>query len=418
MNRVYKVIYNRARNLYQVVSEITHSRGKAQTVTARQRHERLTTSILIALLAMGTSLPVGWADDTTVADAKVDASNIGANLQSADGTTAATDEEKKKNEEAWGNAIGLGAVASGDSRLVSGKTMYTELRSGITSANTIDAGKTVAQNLNALDQAIGKIAADGTYNYIAAPNPISTNLTTLDTQVKTNSDRIGTLDANGNYIQKDASISSNLSTLDTHVKTNTDAISTNTTNISANKTAIAELKTSTTTNLATKADVDASNLTSLSNTELTAWGNALGKGTIAAGSKQLVTGETIYNELTNELTPTGTVYYIGSAKTTAARLTTLDNTLKTFADQLGVDLSNNTNLANQLYKYFKVNPKVTTDTTTTYDHDAAANGTNSVAIGPSAQAGEKTTDTTTSTTTVTGGTSSTAIGDSAKANGN
>lgn len=69
MNRVYKVIYNRARNLYQVVSEITHSRGKARTVTARQRHERLTTSILIALLAMGTSLPVGWAADPAVSTA-------------------------------------------------------------------------------------------------------------------------------------------------------------------------------------------------------------------------------------------------------------------------------------------------------------------------------------------------------------
>lgn len=402
MNRVYKVIYNRARNLYQVVSEITHSRGKARTVTARQRQERLTTSILIALLAMGTSLPVGWADDTTVADAKVDASNIGANLQPADRTTAVTDEEKKKNEEAWGNAIGLGAVASGDSRLVSGKTMYTELRSGMTSANTIAAGNTVAANLSALDQAI---------------STETTARTNADTAL---SDRIGTLDASGKYIQKDASISSNLSTLDTQVKSNANAIqtnasniSTNTTNISANKTAIDELKTSTTTNLATKADVNASNLKSLSDADLTAWGTALGKGTIAAGSKQLVTGETIYNELK----PTGTVYYIGSAKTTAARLTTLDNTLKTFADQLGVDLSNNTNLANQLYKYFKVNPKVTTDTTTTYEPDAAANGTKSVAIGPSAQAGEKTTDTTTSTTTVTGGTSSTAIGDSAVSNG-
>lgn len=371
MNRVYKVIYNRARNLYQVVSEIVHSRGKTKSLTAQHRHDRLTTSILIALFAMGTSLPVGWAADTTVADAKVNASNIGANLQPADGTTIVTDDEKKSNEEAWGNAIGLGAVASGDSRLVSGETMYTELRSGITSTNTIAAGETVAQNLNALDQAI---------------STETTARTNADTAL---SDRIGTLDANGNYIQKDASISSNLSTLDTHVKTNTDAIQ-------------------------TKADVNASNLTSLSDTELTAWGNALGKGTIAAGSKQLVTGETIYNELK----PTGTVYYIGSATTTAARLTTLDNTLKTFADQLGVDLSNNTNLANQLYKYFKVNPKVTTtNTTTTYDHDAAANGTNSVAIGPSAQAGEKTTDATTSATTVTGGTSSTAIGDSAKANG-
>ena len=403
MNRVYKVIYNRARNLYQVVSEITHSRGKARTVTARQRHERLTTSILIALLAMGTSLPVGWAADTTVADAKVNASNIGANLQLADGTTAVIDEEKKTNEEAWGKAIGLGAVAFDDSRLVSGKTMYTELRSGITSTNTIAAGNTVATNLSALDQAI---------------STETTARTNADTAL---SDRIGTLDASGKYIQKDASISSNLSTLDTQVKSNANAIqtnasniSTNTTNISANKTAIDELKTSTTTNLATKADVNASNLKRLSDADLTAWGTALGKGTIAAGSEQLVTGKTIYDELT----PTGTVYYIRSATTTAARLTTLDNTLKTFADQLGVDLSNNTNLANQLYKYFKVNPKVTTtNTTTTYDHDAAANGTNSVAIGPSAQAGEKTTDTMTSTTTVTGGTSSTAIGDSAVSNG-
>ena len=214
MNRVYKVIYNRARNLYQVVSEITHSRGKARTVTARQRHERLTTSILIALLAMGTSLPVGWAADTTVADAKVDASNIGANLQPADGTTTVTDDEKKSNEEAWGTAIGLGAVAPADSRLVSGKTMYTELRSGITSANTIAAGNTVEQNMNALDQAI---AAE------------TTARTTADTEL---SKKIGALDANGNYLQKDASISSNLSTLDTQVKKNAEAIQTNTSKIS------------------------------------------------------------------------------------------------------------------------------------------------------------------------------------------
>lgn len=290
--------------------------------------------------------------------------------------------------------------------------MYTELRSGITSTNTIAAGKTVAQNLNALAQAIGKATANGTY--ITTTDSVTGNLTKLDTQVKANTDAIAArTTADTELSNKIGALDANLSTLDTQVKSNADAIQTNTSNISANKTAIDDLKTSTTTNLATKADVNASNLTSLSDTKLTAWGTALGKGTIAAGSKQLVTGDTIYNELK----PTGKVYYIDGATTTAARLTTLDNTLKTFADQLGVDLSNNTNLANQLYKYFKVNPKVTTDTTTTYEPDAAANGTKSVAIGPSAQAGEKTTDATTSATTVTGGTSSTAIGDSAKANG-
>lgn len=72
-----------------------------------------------------------------------------------------------------------------------------------------------------------------------------------------------------------------------------------------------------------------------------------------------------------------------------------------------------------LFKYFKVNPETTAndDGTKTYAPDAAANGKNSVAIGPSAQAGDKSTDATTSTTTITGGKSSTAIGDSAKANG-
>ncbi len=357
MNRVYKVIYNRARNLYQVVSEITHSRGKARTVTARQRHERLTTSILIALLAMGTSLPVGWAADTTVADAKVDASNIGANLQPADGTTTVTDDEKKSNEEAWGTAIGLGAVAPADSRLVSGKTMYTELRSGITSANTIAAGNTVEQNMNALDQAI---AAE------------TTARTTADTEL---SKKIGALDANGNYLQKDASISSNLSTLDTQVKKNAEAIQTNTSKISTNTDAIAAETTARTT----------------ADTEL---------------SKKI-----------GALDANGN--YLQKNASISSNLSTLDTQIKNVIDAIGLDPDNTTtSYTSKLNKYFKVNPKATTDGTTTYDPDAAANGTNSVAIGPSAQAGEKTTDTTTSTTTVTGGTSSTAIGDRAKANGN
>ena len=97
----------------------------------------------------------------------------------------------------------------------------------------------------------------------------------------------------------------------------------------------------------------------------------------------------------------------------------MDTQIKNVIDAIGLDPDNTTtSYTSKLNKYFKVNPKATTDGTTTYDPDAAANGTNSVAIGPSAQAGEKTTDTTTSTTTVTGGTSSTAIGDRAKANGN
>ena len=502
MNKTYKVIYNRTRCMYQVVSELAKGRTKSETPemlkTVFSKHGSLTRGIVMAVLSMSLAMPVGVAvqaddartsatiGDTTTSDT-TGATTTNESVTVEDGATltgsgAATVSSTTSDGK---NIITIsvptnGTVKEDNMGLVTGGTVYT----AITDANETLSNKigTLSSNLSTLDTQVktnattmgtlsdgavkydtdsnkGKVTLagkDGTtitnvkdgavsnsstdavtgkqlYNvsnrigtldtdgtYIKMEGSVSSNLSALDTQVKTNagaitnnasdistevtnrtdadtalSNRIGTLDANGNYIKMDGSVSSNLSTLDTQIN---------------------QLQTSTTNSLATKADVNASNLASLSDDELTAWGSALGKkGSISQNSNWLVTGGTIYNELM----PTGTVYYIGSAVTTAERLTTLDNTLKTFADQLGVDLSSNTNLANLLYKYYKVNPEITTnaDTTKTYAPDAAANGKNSVAIGPSAQAGDKSTDATTSTTTVTGGTSSTAIGDSAKANG-
>lgn len=477
MNRIYKVIFNRSLGLYQVVSEIARNHGKSSSPAGRGRKSLLVPFVLSALLGLGlTGSALAEDTGTTVANAAVtmkdgDQMQMKGTGAASVSSSSTTDESGKTTTTITVEVPTNGEVAEKNTGLVTGGTVYTAVNA-------------------ALSNQIGTLNTDG--NYIKKDGSVSTNLSTLDTQVKANvdaiskektdreaavtaavtnvtntvstlsdsvvkydtglnngkvtlageggttitnvkdgavsgsstdavtgkqlyaeqtartgadtdlSNRIGTLDTDGTYIKKGASVSSNLSTLDTHIQTNDS-------NIKA-------LQTSTTNSLATKADVNASNLASLSDEELTAWGSALGKnGSISQNSSRLITGGTIYNELT----PTGTVYYIGSAGTTAARLTTLDNTLKTFADQLGVDLSSNTNLANQLYKYYKVNPEITTnaDTTKTYAPDAAANGTNSVAIGPSAQAGDKSTDATTSTTTITGGKSSTAIGDSAKANG-
>lgn len=118
MNRVYKVIYNRARNLYQVVSEIVHSRGKTKSLTAQHRHERLTTSILIALFVMGTSLPVGWAADTA-------------------STTGTKD----------------------DTNAVSGGAVYTEVRP-TADANYVKSDHSTAQNLTDLDKQVTQNADD------------------------------------------------------------------------------------------------------------------------------------------------------------------------------------------------------------------------------------------------------------------
>lgn len=111
MNRVYKVIYNRARNLYQVVSEIVHSRGKTKSLTAQHQHERLTTAILIALFAMGTSLPVGWADPAVSTE-----------------------------------------VTKDDANAVSGGAVYTEVRpTDDTNTAYVKSTQTTAENLTALD---------------------------------------------------------------------------------------------------------------------------------------------------------------------------------------------------------------------------------------------------------------------------
>ena len=77
--------------------------------------------------------------------------------------------------EAWG-AIGTGAVASEDGRLVTGKTVFAAT--------------------NALSDRIGTIASDG--NYISASGSVSENLISLDNQLKANAGAIQGIERTGN----------------------------------------------------------------------------------------------------------------------------------------------------------------------------------------------------------------------------
>lgn len=385
MNRTYKVIYNRTRHLYQVVSELAKSRGKSDSLvtvaTAADKHLRR--AVVMALLAMSVSVPI-------------------AGIQAADGTTDGT------------------------------------------------ADPTLQEQITQNKTAISKNATD-----------ISTNKTAIaanTANITTNTEKIGSLDANGNYIKAANSVSSNLSTLDTQVKSNADAISKETTDRETAVSTEQAARTNADTELGNKitgnaTDIthlkDLSNITTAGKTvikkqakqavKVAATGNATvtttgaeddgspltytinvgNNGAISVGDTNLVSGGTLYTELRPDAN--GTYYYISNTNTTAQNLINLDATLNKALAALDIDMTDSSAYTSKLSKYFKVNPEETTSDdgkTKTYAPDAAANGTNSVAIGPSAQAGEKTTDTTTSTTTVTGGTSSAAIGDSAVANGN
>ena len=370
MNRIYKVIFNRSLGLYQVVSEIARNHGRSSSHAERGRKSLLVPFVLSALLGLGLT-GSALADDTgtTVANAAVTVKD-GDQMQ---GTGAASVSSRSQTDESGKTTTTITVAVPNDGKVENGNT-------GLVTGGTV----------------------------YAAVNAALSN-------------QIGTLNTDGNYIKKDGSVSTNLSTLDKQVNANAEAISNEKTDREAAVTTVTNTV-STLSDSAVKYDTTDSNKgkVTLAGKDGTTITNVK-DGALSDSSTDAVTGKQLYNvsNRIGTLDADGSYSYIQKDGSVSSNLSTLDNTLKNFADQLGVDLSSNTNLANQLYKYYKVNPEITTnaDATKTYAPDAAANGTNSVAIGPSAQAGDKSTDAATSTTTITGGKSSTAIGDSAKANG-
>ena len=97
-----------------------------------------------------------------------------------------------------------------------GGKAITNLKDGVLSDSSTDAvtGKQLYAEQKARTDADTKLTSDLSAETQARE--------AADTAIN---NKLGTLDANGNYIQKDASVSSNLNTLDTQVKANADAVS-------------------------------------------------------------------------------------------------------------------------------------------------------------------------------------------------
>ena len=113
--------------------------------------------------------------DTKLADkANVNASNVGANI-------SGSDEQKKANEEAWGDALGKGEIQANEKRLVTGDTVNTAINAEKGAREAAD---------QAINNKIGTLDETKKYNYIDASKSISYNLDTLDTKVKKNADDI------------------------------------------------------------------------------------------------------------------------------------------------------------------------------------------------------------------------------------
>lgn len=312
--------------------------------------------------------------------ANVDASNIGKNYKDGDATA---------NEIAWGDAIGTGKIEKDNGQLVTGKTVYDEVRPK-ENGNYVKTNQTTGENLSALDSKIGKLDETKKYNYLDSGKnvSISNNLTKLDTQVKNNADAIkensksiqditnNVKNLSNNAVQYDEDSNKSKVTLAgkdgttiTNVKDG--ALSENSSDAvngkqlyneqearkAADK-AITE-KVTNNTNEITKikdgegftekgktvikslaqdaVDVKGSDYVTVTNETKdgtkTFTVSVDGNGKVASGNKGLISGDTIYNELR----PSADGSYIKQAKTTAQNLVSLDTQVKKTSDLINSD---------------------------------------------------------------------------------
>lgn len=244
------------------------------------------------LTALDTQVKTNADDIQTNAD---NITAINANIHNLGGSYAKVDGSNLSaaSVASWQTKLGTGTVSDGSTGLVTGNAVYqvTKNLANTDLSNLTTEGLFHIKNLaaNAVQLADGEnttvsktfipttqetiykinVTGDGK---VEAGNTGLVSGDTLYNEVRPATD--------GTYVKADNTIASNLSALDTQVKTNTDTIST---------------INSTITNLGDSyAKVDGSNLSA---TQVSSWQEKLGTGTVAEGNTGLVTGDAVYNAL-------------------------------------------------------------------------------------------------------------------------
>ena len=333
--------------------------------------------------------------DTKVSNkADIDASNVGKNLKGDDGSTAASDDAIQQNLNAWGSAVGTGTIDKNNGQLVTGGTVYTEVRPK-EDGTYVKMASTTGDNLLALDKQVGTNAKNITD---------LTNLTNITDAGKTVIKNLakGTIDMeNGSYTTVSSREVDGVKTFKVDVASDGKVEEGNSGLVTGDTVydALNKASQDTNKNLDKKANIDASNIGSnLKNADGTAaseedqkknaesWGKAIGTGEVKESDNRLVTGDTVAKAIKDETRVSEDGTYVKKDATAGENLKNLDDqgkkntdnitSIKNITDNLDnnyakTDLSNVTdegkttikNLAQDAVKV--VNGKNTTVTTKT-----------------------------------------------------
>ena len=281
--------------------------------------------------------------DTKVSNkADIDASNVGKNLKGDDGSTAASDDAIQQNLNAWGSAVGTGTIDKNNGQLVTGGTVYTEVRPK-EDGTYVKMASTTGDNLLALDKQVGT----NTKNITDLTN--LTNITDAGKTVIKNLAK-GTIDMeNGSYTTVSFREVDGVKTFKVDVASDGKVEEGNSGLVTGDTVydALNKASQDTNKNLDKKANIDASNIGSnLKNADGTAaseedqkknaesWGKAIGTGKVKESDNRLVTGDTVAKAIKDETRVSEDGTYVKKDATAGENLKNLDDQVKKNTDNI------------------------------------------------------------------------------------
>lgn len=217
MNRIYKVIWNKTRGMYMVVSELAKGQSKdGRRAVGRKKvaQTAVALAVFFSIVSMGgTSFA---ADTTTVEPAGTD-STTAQEVYTKEGTdkqikaanqytyrkTAELDQkltDQKTSTALHVTQAGNLIIGTKENQTVKDMKIRGKLTSGsISTGNINSSGDVTVAGKMAADGVTDETTKDGTY--IKQNNTVGNNLVSLDKQVKANDDRITAVKE---YLQKEA----------------------------------------------------------------------------------------------------------------------------------------------------------------------------------------------------------------------
>ena len=181
MNKIYKVIWSKAKHTYVVASEI--AKGHTKGETTGKGLKKLAAAMLVAAALLSPSF--AWAEDTATV---TDTGNISA------ASASVTNSISVGHNANVGGAVNAGSLNSRGNLNVNGNAL---VKGTLTSQSTINGKEIVSQtNITAKNKVVGmQGVVDNTLtsgNYVTAGNTVGKNIVALDTQVKANADQFTT----------------------------------------------------------------------------------------------------------------------------------------------------------------------------------------------------------------------------------